>query len=308
MCERDASISVHCTYFLRRCRCCGNIKFRILLIQRCSNLLVCMHASSEQLRREKNYAYENEWRKKAADNRKSKFASINCANMVAKIGVLLLVNTSMATAAADFLSFLHFYFYFLTVIFNSPALNLMWSPFFSRCCCCGFLNSRTPHIYMLMMVCWLTKLRHTKKWPIVGKKEKRRGQEKDNIQRYVDLARKQMYRRFNWAPREHGIYFEITLSGFQTHSNIFHANFLQINQISYFLQMKIKGFRFSDLKRGRNSEKVAFGQESLQSLHELASLYIVANEMQLIWFASKFGSLSLIECTGLTSALLFIWI
>lgn len=46
---------------------------------------------------------------------------------------------------------------------------------------------------------------------------------------------------FSIEPREHGTYFEITLSAFRSYSNIFYANFLQINQILYFLQMKIKG-------------------------------------------------------------------
>lgn len=172
-----------CTYFLRRCRWrCG---FRILLIQRCSNLLVCSVCmfASEQLWGERKIMGNMKMNgKKAADNRKSKFASINCANMVAEIGVSLLVNTYTHTIhqwrppPPTFFCFCIFVF---SQLFLTLRHSIWCGRFFVRCwCCCGFLNSRTPHIYMLMMVCWLTKLRHKRKWPIVGKTGKRRGQKR----------------------------------------------------------------------------------------------------------------------------------
>lgn len=93
------------------------------------------------------YAFFSDAQKKestaVAENRKSKFASINCEHGY-KIGW----TTSMAAETA------------ISVVFFSFS-------FFLQCWChlhlasawflCT-LNSRTPRIYMLMMVCWLTKL------------------------------------------------------------------------------------------------------------------------------------------------------
>lgn len=115
MCERDMSFN-----HLRWAWC-------ILLIQRRSNLL-CMLCSERQ-------------RKKNMNDRKSKFASINCEHGRKN---RLLVNIN-----GGFL-----FIYTLSGTFGVVGFFLF------RVCSCSLFNSRTPRIYMLMMVCWLTKLRH----------------------------------------------------------------------------------------------------------------------------------------------------
>lgn len=74
------------------------------------------------------------------ENRKSKFASIDCEHGC-KIGW----TTSMARWRQR---------QFLFIIFSSVCCHLHLALAWFSCT----LNSRTPRIYMLMMVCWLTKL------------------------------------------------------------------------------------------------------------------------------------------------------
>lgn len=129
MCERDMSFN-----HLRWAWC-------ILLIQRRSNLL-CMLCSERQ-------------RKKNMNDRKSKFASINCEHGRKN---RLLVNIN-----GGFL-----FIYTLSGTFGVVGFFLV------RVCSCSLFNSRTPRIYMLMMVCWLTKLRHeiTNVWESAQKKNR----------------------------------------------------------------------------------------------------------------------------------------